>query len=213
MEHAMQLLNWQRKPQFDDGDRNVISRRMAGTLPASLFGDHTARVNWGYLNRALRRGFASGEIVAYTLLKNGEMSVTWFVRYTHKPISTAKISVDDTPNTPSCIPDMPRSEKKLLTDEHYAVKIGRNCKVERYDSVRTRKQVEDTLKRDQEVMHGAEGESERRHRPLTGAGNMWGYKFKHNGCGGYNVEYFSDVARHCTSEEVLQANRKRRGAV
>ena len=204
------MLNWTKPVIFDDADRTLVERALSGRVAPlgfarSLFGGREARINWGYLHRALLRGYKTGDIVSFKLSKYGDLSVNWFTEY-NAPQSFPPAPIHYTEKiTPSCIPAIPDDDKPLFTARHKKKRIFRI--VEHFkDIVPLKVLVLWKLKRDNDYLHSesARAQREREFTGCAGPGDWttWNSKFK------LFPEYFKGAVTKRTREQIIADNRK-----
>ena len=206
------MLNWTKPIVFDDSDRALVERALSGRVAPlgfarSLFGGHEARINWGYLHRALLRGYKDGSIVSFKLSKYGDLSVNWFTQYVEpKPAPTPTITHVE-PIQPSVIPAIPDDDKPLFTARHKKKRIFKL--VEHFkDIVPLKILVLWKLKRDNDYIHSesARAQREREFTGCAGPGDWttWNSKFK------LFPSYFKGAVTKRTLEQIIADNRAER---
>src|SRR5574343_1059682 len=233
----MKILNWEKQPEFTDADRLLIQKAIDGRLPASvkehfitgdfhqkydqqtgdkipkqkhelLKPDKTARHNWGDLRRALIRGTRTGDIISFRLMKTGELSVNWFVKFSKPKAKPVKVESKPTKSIQSRI-SQEEHEKDTRLPAVKFLSIRRKRRFVPYDTAKPRFIVEYEKRKDHEYLHSIKAQEERARAWHTVDDPEycmhWPLKFKTR----WHI-YTNPVHFARTSEHVLEANRKSR---
>lgn len=228
----MKVLNWEKPVEFTEADRLLIQKALTGELKYAvkntyidgdfyqkydentgekipkkphqiLVPDKTARCNWGDIRRALIRGFKTGDIVSYRLMKNGELVVKWFVKFTHREPIPIKLRSEPEPIIKSTITiDEHKNDIRLPAPKYLSNR--RNRSFIPYDAALSRVEAEANLAADHKYLHSLEAQKERAEtfRSEDHPCKNWCLKFK------TRYGHQSGIVLYRTSEEVLAANRK-----